>query len=110
MTKKSFIPIVKIFLIPFIITLTACNSLVNSASGQIKVPTQPILTVTDTPGSPVVTVKDQEYNGTSVIVADAFSQGPGWIVIHNQVDGNLGPAIGYTHINSGDNKNIKSKN
>jgi hypothetical protein len=50
-------------------------------------------------------VNDQTTDGTSVMVADAFSQGPGWMVIHSQVNGTVGPAIGETHLNPGDNKN-----
>lgn len=91
------------------VVLTACSSFVNASSGQVKPPTQPAIIVTSASGNPSVTVKDQEYDGTTVIVADAFSQGPGWMVIHNQVNGSLGPAIGHTQINSGDNKNIAIK-
>jgi predicted lipoprotein with Yx(FWY)xxD motif len=95
--------------IPFIIALTGCSSFANPSSVQGLVPPQPVLAVTGTPGSPSVTVKDQQYDGTTVVVADVYSQGPGWMVIHNQVNGALGPQIGHTHINSGDNKNVAVK-
>jgi predicted lipoprotein with Yx(FWY)xxD motif len=109
MNKNAIKSTLKLFVIPIMIILTACSSFANASSGQVKPPTQPAMIVTSTSGSPSVKVKDQEYDGTTVIVPDAFSQGPGWIVIHNQVNGSLGPAIGYTHINSGDNKNIAIK-
>ena len=109
MDKKSIISVAKILVIPFLIALTACSPFVNASSSQEKIPTQGVLVATTISGNPSVTVKDQEYDGTTVIVADAFSQGPGWMVIHNQVDGVLGPPIGYTHIDNGDNKNIVVK-
>ncbi len=109
MNKKSINLVVKIFLVPFMVALSACSSLASASSGQEKVPTQPVLGVTTTPRNPAVTVKDQEYDGTTVIVADVFSQGPGWMVIHSQVNGSVGPAIGMTHVNSGDNTNVAVK-
>ncbi len=108
MIIKSRLPIV-LFVVPFLIALTACSSLANAASNQQTVPTQPVLAVTGTPGTSAVIVKDQEYDGTTVIVADVFSQGPGWMVIHSQVGGSLGPPIGYTHVDPGDNKNVAVK-
>jgi len=109
MNKKIFTLTLRLFAVSFMITLTACGGLVNGSSGQIKLPAQPVLTATTASGTPSVRVRDQEYDGTTVIVADAFSQGPGWMVIHNQVNGSLGPAIGYTRVNDGDNKNIVVK-
>lgn len=109
MNKKSGVSITKILVVPFLFALAACSSPANASSGPEKIPTQPVVEVTSTPRGTSVTVKDQEYDGTTVIVADVFSQGPGWMVIHNQVAGNLGPWIGYTHVNSGDNKNVAVK-
>jgi len=109
MNKKFITLTLRLFAVSFMITLTACGGLVNGPSGQIKLSAQPVLTATTASGTPSVTVRDQEYDGTTVIVADAFSQGPGWMVIHNQVNGSLGPPIGYTQVNDGDNKKIAVK-
>ncbi len=109
MNKITISLILKIFLVPFMIALSACSSLASASSGQDKLPTQAVIDVTATPRTPAVTVKDQEYDGTTVIVADVFSPGPGWMVIHSQVDGSVGPAIGMVHVNSGDNKNVAVK-
>jgi predicted lipoprotein with Yx(FWY)xxD motif len=109
MIKKSILPIVKIFVILFIIALSGCSSFANPSTSQGMIPTQPVLAVTGTRRIPSVTVKDQQYDGTTVIVADVYSQGPGWMVIHNKVNGALGPQIGHTHVNSGDNKNVAVK-
>lgn len=57
-------------------------------------------------GEQAVVANDQSSDGSSVIVADVVSKGPGWIAIHNQQDGNLGPAIGHAQVNDGDNKDI----
>jgi predicted lipoprotein with Yx(FWY)xxD motif len=95
-----------VLVVPFIIALTACSSLANAAGSQSTIPTQPVLEATDTPGNESVTVKDQEFDGTTVVVADVVSDGPGWMVIHSQVDGSVGPAIGEAHLNNGDNKNV----
>ena len=100
---------IRLFVIPFMVVLTACSSLANAANGIVNPPAQPTITVTSASGSPSVTVKDQEYDGTTVVVANAFSQGPGWMVIHNQVDGAMGLPIGYTQLNPGDSKNILVK-
>ncbi|HVP20766.1 MAG TPA: hypothetical protein VMS73_02780 [Anaerolineaceae bacterium] len=109
MNKNTVKSILHFVVIPFLAVLTACSSPANAANYQVKPLTQPAVTVTSAAGSPSVTVKDQEYDGTTVIVADAFSVGPGWMVIHNQENGVLGPPIGYTQINAGDNKNIAVK-
>ncbi len=109
MNKKPTFQIVKILLVPLMIALSACSSLASASSGQEKPSPQPVLNVTATPRNPAVTVKDQEYDGTTVIVADVFSQGPGWMVIHSQVNGSVGPASGMTHVDSGDNQNVAVK-
>ena len=109
MNKNGVNSALKLFVIPLMVALAACGSLANASSGQVKPPAQPAVTATSASGSPSVTVKDQEYDGTTVIVADTFSQGPGWMVIHSQMNGSMGPAIGYAQINSGDNKNIAIK-
>lgn len=109
MNKNTIKTTLKLFVIPFMVVMTACSSFVSASSGQAKLQIQPAITATSASENPSVTVKDQEFDGTTLIVADAFSHGPGWMVIHNQVNGALGLAIGYTHLNNGDNKNIAVK-
>jgi predicted lipoprotein with Yx(FWY)xxD motif len=108
MNKKTFFWIIRLFALFILGFLTACGTLsAFGGQGTPQAKSTPLLPVTG--GNPSVTVNDQTYDGTSVIVADAFSQGPGWMVIHNQVNGNIGDAIGETQLNSGDNKNIVVK-
>jgi predicted lipoprotein with Yx(FWY)xxD motif len=108
MNKKLLSSALKLAVIPLLIALTACGSILafGGLGNSQRQPT-PIIPVTG--GNPSVTVDDQATDGTSVLVADAFSQGPGWMVIHSQVNGTVGPAIGETHLNPGDNKNILVK-
>jgi len=60
--------------------------------------------------TPSLTVADQTAVGDSMVanvtVAEAISDGPGWVVIHNNLFGHPGGAVGYTHVDSGNNSNI----
>jgi predicted lipoprotein with Yx(FWY)xxD motif len=97
----------RLLVIPLMAILAACSPLMAlSRGGNSQAPTQ---IVSSSSENPSVTVKDQETDGLSVIVADAVSQGPGWIAIHNQVNGNIGEAIGEAHLSNGDNKNVLVK-
>jgi predicted lipoprotein with Yx(FWY)xxD motif len=104
MNKKAFSSGLRLFFLPFLICLTACNSIMAENPTATPISLAPF-----TAGDPSVTVNDQETDGTSVIVADAFSQGPGWMVIHNQNQGNIGEPIGETHLNQGDNEIVVVK-
>jgi predicted lipoprotein with Yx(FWY)xxD motif len=97
-----------LFVSSLLVVLTACSTLLSSV-GRASPQAQPTPATPVAGENPSVTVNDQQYDGTSVIVADAFSQGPGWLVIHNQVNDNIGDAIGETQLQSGDNKNIVVK-
>lgn len=108
MNKNSFSSAFRLAVIPLLVALTACGSFLPSLS-QGNPQGQPTAIIPVTGGNPSVTVNDQQTDGTSVIVADAFSQGPGWMVIHAQLNGNIGDVIGETHLNNGDNKNIVVK-
>jgi hypothetical protein len=56
-----------------------------------------------------VTVKDQAFDGTTVVIAKVVSQGPGWMTIHAQDKDTIGPVIGYEHVNPGENDNVAVK-
>ncbi len=105
MNKNLINSIFRLIVLPLIAALTACSAL-QASVGQAVSRQQPTPTVAVAGESPSVTVNDQQYDGTSVVVADVFSQGPGWLVIHNQLNGNIGDAIGKTQVQSGDNKNV----
>lgn len=109
MNKKYAILITKIGVVIFGFVISACSPMANAPGAPSQILTRPVPEETRTSQKPMVTVKDQDYDGSTVVVADVFSQGPGWIVIHNQADGSLGPPIGFTHVNSGDNKNVTVK-
>jgi predicted lipoprotein with Yx(FWY)xxD motif len=103
MRRSSITLILKVLLVPFMLGLAACGPLQALGGNSQATPT----TVVPVTGiQPSVTVKDQETDGTTIVVEDVVSQGPGWMVIHNQVNGNIGDPIGETAVNSGDNKNV----
>jgi len=53
-----------------------------------------------------VNVNDQAIVNGAVTVAEVDSAGPGWMVIHNQVNGQPGAVIGYTAVQPGVNMNV----
>jgi predicted lipoprotein with Yx(FWY)xxD motif len=57
--------------------------------------------------TPMVVVNNQSSDGTSVVINEVFSKGPGWIAIHKQnPDGSMGEPIGHEHVQDGDNRNV----
>jgi len=104
----------KIGILLFTFLLAACAASTPAAPAPATpAPTMPPISevlATDSGSNssvtPSVTVKDQASGGTTVTVADVVSAGPGWIVIHRQDSGDLGPAIGYAAVKDGDNQNV----
>jgi predicted lipoprotein with Yx(FWY)xxD motif len=109
MKKNSTRSTLTLLVIFLLVALAACSPNTNPAANQANPQTQPATAVTTGNANPSVTVKDQVYDGTTIVVADAVSPGPGWMVIHNQENGALGPPIGETQINGGENKDIVVK-
>ncbi|HLV37492.1 MAG TPA: hypothetical protein VKY59_20405, partial [Spirillospora sp.] len=57
--------------------------------------------------APSVVVSDQVSLDGTVRIDSAYSEGPGWVVIHiDNGEGRPGPVIGYAALNSGANHNI----
>jgi hypothetical protein len=63
--------------------------------------------------TPYIRVSDQnvENNHGAALINEAFSDGPGWVVIYNEryvpYSKPFNGPIGYTHVNDGLNKNVK---
>jgi hypothetical protein len=63
--------------------------------------------------APYIRVSDQnvENNQGAALIDEAFSDGPGWVVIYNEkyvpYSKPLNGPIGYTHVNDGRNENVK---
>jgi collagen type VII alpha len=55
---------------------------------------------------PSVVVSDQRLVGSSLIVSRVVSDGPGWVVIHNNLQGRPGGMIGFSHVNDGINNDV----
>lgn len=56
--------------------------------------------------TPAVSVQDQEIVDNQVTIAEVVSSGPGWLVVHAQVDGKPGPVLGYAPVVDGNNSNV----
>jgi len=60
---------------------------------------------------PSLTVVDQTAAGNAkiarVTVQEVISDGPGWIVIHNDLFGYPGGIVGYAHVDNGSSSNVK---
>ncbi len=55
---------------------------------------------------PSVTVSDQAITNGTVTVKQAVSNGPGWVVIHADNNGQPGAVIGYSPLQDGVNNNV----
>jgi plastocyanin len=79
-----------------------------------EVPTVPVQEATEAPAdadapaaiTPSVTVADQAIVDGMVEVARVVSDGPGWLVIHAEQDGNPGPVLGYSPIAEGESVDV----
>jgi plastocyanin len=90
--------------------VAACGSTPEPAALPAVEPTpQPLPTQAPAEAAitPAVTVIDQEIVEDSVIIAEVVSDGPGWLVIHTQVDGKPGPILGYSAVSGGANSAVK---
>ena len=56
-----------------------------------------------------VVVKDQKIMGSTVVIAEVLSNGPGWLVIHADSKGGPGPVIGYAAVKDGLTRNLSVK-
>src|SRR5690606_28176667 len=58
-------------------------------------------------GTPTVEVASQVVLDGTVTIASAYSEGPGWLVIHADGGGAPGPVIGYRALNAGATQNLQ---
>jgi hypothetical protein len=56
--------------------------------------------------APSVKVANQEDKDDTVTIDSVVSEGPGWIVIHIEMDGAPGPVIGYAAVKDGVNTKV----
>jgi plastocyanin/glucose/arabinose dehydrogenase len=72
------------------------------------VPTAPAPAATAVPApAPTVIVNTQDILNDSVVILQVVSQGPGWLVVHNQQDGKVGADIGHSALITGTNQNVR---
>ncbi len=58
---------------------------------------------------PRVIVKNQKISGSTVVIDEVLSNGPGWLVIHADAKGEPGPVIGYAGVPDGLTRGLKVK-
>ncbi len=114
MTKAGKIVICLVSIGAFL--LSGCSTIQSLTGGGGPAPTQAYTSGGQAPqanipvtGGPSVTANDQASDGSTVVVAKVVSKGPGWIAIHADQNGQIGPVIGYTHLNDGENDNVTVK-
>ncbi|RME66489.1 MAG: hypothetical protein D6790_00070, partial [Caldilineae bacterium] len=56
--------------------------------------------------APSVTVSDQEVKDGTVTIAEVVAAQDGWLVIHAQKDGGIGPVIGHAPVTAGTNTDV----
>jgi len=59
--------------------------------------------------NPAVRVSDQRIENDSVVAQRVVSQGPGWLVIHQDANGAPGPVVGWAALKPGVNWNVRVK-
>lgn len=61
------------------------------------------------PPEPSITVDNQTLSdlSTAVVVSQVVSWGSGWVVIHASIEGDPGPVLGYTHVASATNADVR---
>ncbi|MFB3765523.1 MAG: hypothetical protein ACE14P_09795 [Methanotrichaceae archaeon] len=62
---------------------------------------------TSTNVTPSIVVADQTITNNSILVAQVTVDTPGWVVIHNNLNGNPGGIIGFAPVNAGTSTNIQ---
>ena len=58
---------------------------------------------------PRVIVKSQQIRGSTVVIGEVLSNGPGWLVIHANSKGAPGPVIGYAAVPDGLTRDLSVK-
>jgi predicted lipoprotein with Yx(FWY)xxD motif len=86
--------------------LSSCNPLAALQDQEVTPTYAATMQMPNTGQNPSVTAQDQETDGKTVVVADVFSSGPGWMVIHAQTNNTIGEVVGFAPVKDGDNQNV----
>ena len=77
------------------------------ASGEETAQSHSTQAVTSQPPTPAtIKVADQEVRDGFIVVEEATINGPGWLVVYSEQDGQLVEVIGFTAIQDGEHKDI----
>ena len=96
-----------IFLITLSFILAACQGNPNAEATQTLA--SPGAMAGHDGVSSLLTVRNQESDGSSVVVREVVSRGPGWLVIRAQDGSQPGMVIGYTPVRDGVNADLTVK-
>ena len=56
---------------------------------------------------PVIAIADQEVMDDGLVtVTSVYTPGPGWLLIHADDDGEIGPLLGHVFLRAGENENV----
>ncbi|HWQ19354.1 MAG TPA: hypothetical protein VN455_06200 [Methanotrichaceae archaeon] len=81
-----------------------------NATRQAQAPVTPAAPAVSAPstasGEPYVQASNQSVSSGQVTVAQASIQGPGWVAVQTDLNGNPGKILGYSHLNNGMNNNV----
>ncbi len=94
---------------PGVYEFDGVNGIDGPVLGQNELPIAPGFTVTVMSGvTPAVTVEDQTADpANQVVVRLAVSDGPGFIVIHEDAMGAPGPVLGNAALSNGNNRDVR---
>ena len=112
--KNAYLVVINLLLAALLLSACGTFSSNTRVSGRAAPATSAAIpgtgqTAPASAASSPVTVKDQVFDGTTVVIAKVNSQGPGWMTIHAQDKDMIGPVIGYEHVNRGENDNVAVK-
>ena len=107
MKSTGSIRIVSVLMLSFALLLTSCQRILPQlTSGKASATEQPGQVES---GTPWVVIQDQSSDGTKVVVEKVISNGLGWVVIHIQDGGKVGPDIGHAAVADGITENLEVK-
>ncbi|HOI13378.1 MAG TPA: hypothetical protein PLG75_05940 [Methanoculleus sp.] len=94
----------------WVVAAVLAVSLVGAARGQVMPPENQTLTMDENVPPTINVTMTQTIEGNETIanvtIDEVVNDGPGWIVVHDNLFGALGGAVGFSPVDSGTNSNV----